>query len=48
MNKIKIMESSVAKWNRIIEGKSSDGGVLDCQRFTVLSASGWLLICEIL
>lgn len=30
INKIKIMESSVRKWNRIIEGKGSDGGVLDC------------------
>jgi len=30
MNKIKIMQSSVDKWNRIIAGKSSDGGVLDC------------------
>ena len=30
MNKIKIMEASVEKWNRIIAGKSSDGGVIDC------------------
>ncbi len=29
-NKIKIMQSSVEKWNRILAGKSSDGGVLDC------------------
>ena len=30
LNKIKIMQSSVAKWNKIIEGQGSDGGVLDC------------------
>lgn len=30
MNKIKIMEASVKKWNRIIAGKGSDSGVLDC------------------
>lgn len=30
MDRIKIMESSVEKWNRIIAGKRSDGGVLDC------------------
>ena len=30
MDKLSIMRSSVAKWNRIIEGKSADGGVLDC------------------
>jgi hypothetical protein len=30
MNKIKIMEASVAKWNRIIAGESADGGVVDC------------------
>lgn len=30
MNKIKIMEASVRKWERIIAGKSSDGGVIDC------------------
>ena len=30
MNKIKIMQSSVEKWNRIIAGKGTDGGVLDC------------------
>ena len=30
MNKIKIMEASVRKWERIIAKKSSDGGVLDC------------------
>ena len=30
MNKISIMEASVRKWDRIIAGKGSDGGVLDC------------------
>jgi hypothetical protein len=30
MNKITIMESSVRKWERIIAGRGSDGGVLDC------------------
>jgi len=30
LNKIKIMQSSVEKWNRILAGRSSDGGVLDC------------------
>jgi len=30
VNKIRIMEASVEKWNRIIEGKGADGGVLDC------------------
>ncbi len=30
MNKISIMEASVRKWQRIIDAKGSDGGVLDC------------------
>lgn len=30
MNKLRIMRAAVAKWNRIIAGKGSDGGVLDC------------------
>jgi hypothetical protein len=30
VNKIKIMEASVRKWDRIIAGKGADGGVLDC------------------
>lgn len=30
MNKIRIMEASVVKWERIIDGKKSDGGILDC------------------
>ena len=30
LNKIKIMEASIEKWNRIIEGKRCDSGVVDC------------------
>ena len=30
MNKISIMEAAVRKWERIIAGKGSDGGVWDC------------------
>jgi len=30
MDKISIMKSSVKKWEGIIAGKRSDGGVLDC------------------
>lgn len=30
LNKVKIMQSSVAKWDKIIAGKRSDGGVMDC------------------
>jgi hypothetical protein len=30
MNKIRIMQAAVVKWDRIIAGKSSDGGILDC------------------
>ncbi len=30
MNKISIMQASVRKWERIIAGKGSDGGILDC------------------
>ncbi len=30
MDKISIMEASVRKWQRIIDGKGGDGGVLDC------------------
>lgn len=30
MNKIKIMEASVRKWEKIIAGERSDGGVIDC------------------
>jgi len=41
MNKIGIMESSVAKWERIIDGRGSDGGVLDCPPCRIFYA----LIC---
>ena len=41
MNKIKIMEASVRKWNRIIAGESSDGGVLDCPPCRIY----YLLVC---
>ena len=41
MNKITIMEASVRKWNRIIAGKGSDGGVLDCPPCRIFYA----LIC---
>ncbi len=41
MNKISIMESSVKKWERIIAGKSSDGGVLDCPPCRIF----YMLIC---
>ena len=41
MNKIKIMEASVTKWNRIIEGRRSDGGVLDCPPCRIF----YVLIC---
>ena len=30
MNKISIMEAAVRKWDRILDGKGSDGGVWDC------------------
>ena len=30
MNKIRVMEASVRKWERIIAGDGADGGVLDC------------------
>jgi hypothetical protein len=30
VNKISIMESAVRKWDRILAGKGSDGGVWDC------------------
>ncbi len=41
MNKIKIMESSVRKWNRIIAGKGTDGGVLDCPPCRIY----YMLVC---
>jgi hypothetical protein len=30
MNKIRIMEAAVRKWDRILNGTGSDGGVWDC------------------
>ena len=41
MNKIKIMQSSVKKWERIIAGKASDGGVLDCPPCRIF----YMLVC---
>lgn len=41
MNKIKIMEASVAKWNRIMAGKASDGGVIDCPPCRIY----YMLVC---
>lgn len=41
MDKIKIMEASVRKWERIIAGESSDGGVLDCPPCRIF----YMLIC---
>jgi hypothetical protein len=41
MNKISIMKSAVAKWNRILAGRTSDGGVLDCPPCRIF----YLLVC---
>ena len=41
MNLISIMEASVRKWNRILDGKGSDGGVLDCPPCRIF----YLLVC---
>ncbi len=41
MNKIRVMESSVAKWQRIIDGKGTDGGVIDCPPCRIY----YLLVC---
>lgn len=41
MDKISIMEASVRKWDRIIAGESSDGGVLDCPPCRIF----YVLIC---
>jgi hypothetical protein len=41
INRIKVMESSVRKWERIIAGKSSDGGVLDCPPCRIY----YMLVC---
>lgn len=43
MNMIAVMESSVRKWEKIIAGKGSDGGVLDCppcRIFYMLACTG--------
>ena len=41
MNKISIMEASVRKWERIIAGKGSDGGVIDCPPCRIF----YMLVC---
>ena len=41
MNRISIMEASVRKWERIIAGKGTDGGVLDCPPCRVF----YVLVC---
>ncbi len=41
MNKLTIMESSVQKWNRIIAGERSDGGVIDCPPCRIF----YMLVC---
>jgi len=41
MNKIKIMEASVRKWDRIIDGKGADGGVYDCPPCRIF----YVLVC---
>ncbi|MDM8525149.1 hypothetical protein QUF80_17400 [Desulfococcaceae bacterium HSG8] len=41
INKIRVMESSVRKWDKIIAGKGSDGGVLDCPPCRIY----YMLIC---
>ena len=41
MNKISIMKSAVNKWNRILAGHTSDGGVLDCPPCRIF----YILVC---
>ena len=41
MNKISIMEAAVRKWQRILNGKGSDGGVLDCPPCRIF----YVLVC---
>ena len=41
MNKLRIMEAAVKKWERIIAGKGADGGVLDCPPCRVY----YVLVC---
>jgi hypothetical protein len=43
MNKTTIMEASVRKWEKIIDGKRTDGGVVDCppcRIFYMLACTG--------
>jgi hypothetical protein len=42
MDKIRIMEASVRKWNRIIDGQGTDGGVLDCPPCRIY----YMLVCN--
>ena len=41
MDKLKIMQASVRKWNRIIAGEGSDGGILDCPPCRIY----YMLVC---
>ena len=41
MNKTSIMEAAVRKWDRIIAGKGTDGGVLDCPPCRIF----YMLVC---
>jgi hypothetical protein len=41
LNALSIMKASVEKWNRIIAGKGSDGGVVDCPPCRIY----YLLVC---
>ena len=41
MDKISIMEAAVRKWERIIAGKGSDGGVIDCPPCRIF----YMLVC---
>jgi hypothetical protein len=42
MDKIRIMRASVSKWQRIIDGKGADGGVLDCPPCRIY----YMLVCK--
>lgn len=42
MDKIRIMTASVKKWDRIIAGQGSDGGVLDCPPCRIY----YILVCS--
>lgn len=41
LDALSIMKASVEKWNRIIAGQASDGGVLDCPPCRIY----YLLVC---